>query len=206
MAGSGLKRYKTAFQVRYAPFFGVFQRLMPAAEKLAKDFPSWETDGVVVYLSDPGRRCSVKLEPDSSFFEQDSDDLGVEKRVCGSLNKAVKEDLKVESFLRIGYRQKSLVPVKMTFESLVKILDLKFLSQDEQFRQIMPPITDLMHRVDCFEDGTNYHITVGPVRGHEVPRFVGFNRERHLDKKTALTDYGAIAREYPETAVALILA
>jgi hypothetical protein len=153
---------------------------MPAAEKLAKDFPTWETDGVMVYLSDPGRRCSVKLEPDSSFFEQDSDDLGVEKGVCAALNKAVNEDLQVESFLRLGYRQKFLVPVQMPFESLVKILDLKFLSQDDQLRRIMPPVTDLMHRVDCFEDGTGYHITVGPVRDHEVPRFVGFNKERIL--------------------------
>jgi len=110
--------------------------------------------------------------------------------------------LEIENFIRLGFRRKYLVRVDMPFESLVTILSVKLLSQDERLRDIMPQkVEDIMYRVDSSEEQYRFHFTIGPVSKQEIPHYLTYNREHHLNPETADEDYQAIVEEYPEVAV-----
>ena len=89
----------------------------------------------------------------------------------------------------------------MSFSDLVSILNIKFLSQDEKFIKILPSkVEDMMYRVDLAEDPYRFHLTIGPVRKNEIPKWVQFNR-RHLPDDNQDVVYHSIVEKYPDVAV-----
>ncbi|HXH09648.1 MAG TPA: hypothetical protein VNP04_07800 [Alphaproteobacteria bacterium] len=110
--------------------------------------------------------------------------------------------LHLDFFTRLGYRRQYLIAVEISFDDLVHLMNLKLLSQDERLRRIMPAqVQDLMYRIDSREEPYGYHFTVGPVRKAEVPRYVTYNRQHHLNPLTSDKDYLAIVDHYPNVAV-----
>lgn len=195
------KVLKTIFQARYAAKLGFYDRLMAAAQKL-EEFPHWQTNRLEVLLKDPDHRCSLVIGNQAFAYDQDSGDPELEKGRIGASVERLPEALGIESFVRLGLRRYYVAPVDMDFASLVAVVNVKLLSQDEALRRVMPSrVEDLMYRVDVADDEYSYHIMVGPVRRAEIPRLVGFDLENHLHPETRPSEMSKILASYPEVAV-----
>jgi len=193
--------YKTVFEARYKPALGFYMRLIPAAERL-DEYPHWETDRLSVILKDPDKRCSLAIQHLRIVYHQDLSDITQEEERIQHALSELPEALEIPSYERLGLRRRYLIAVDVGFEELVRILNIKLLSQDERLKKVMPSVVDdLMYRVDFSEDPFRFHFTVGPVRGREMPQYIGFNKEHHLSQEGAEQDYSSIIKTYPSVAV-----
>jgi hypothetical protein len=96
------------------------------------------------------------------------------------------------------------MPVAMKFNELVTILYYKLFSQDAALTKIIPSKTeDLMYRLDASDDSFKYHITLGPVRKKEIPKYISVNKKLHLhpDELLKQEELSDIITAYPELAV-----
>jgi len=122
---------------------------------------------------------------------------GGEKYIKEALEK-LPNAIKISSCVRFGFRRKYLVAVKMSFEELVKVLDLKLFSQDARLKKILPHKTDdVAYIVDATDEVFKYHIRIGPLRKTETVRHMEFNMDNHLDPSSRAKDYSKIADAYP---------
>lgn len=195
------KLYKTIFQARYKPNLKFYELLYKAAQKF-EDYPHWQTDKLAVTLRNFDKYCSLGIHHNSFSYDQDSDSISDEKH---NLDKAVLElpiNLDIKDFIRIGYRQKYLIEVDMSFQELVDILHLKYFSQNVELLKIIPAKSiDLQYVLDSTEDDLNFHIRIGPVRKDEIERHVEFNKQNHLDPAKAQEEYKRIVKLYPAVSI-----
>lgn len=192
---------KAIFHLQYKAALKFHSLLIPAAQKLA-DYPDWESSGLRVVLKHFAQHCSLAIMHNAIIYEQDSGDTQLEKRRVEQALAELPAAMEVEGFTRFGYRRQYLIPVDMPFDSLVSVLNVKLLSQDERLRGIMPnKVDDLMYRVDSSEEPYQFHFTIGPVRKREVPQYVTYNRVHHLKPESAEEDYSTIVGNYPEAAI-----
>ena len=193
--------YKTIFQVRYKPSLKFYELLMPAAQRMT-EYPHWQTDRLSVVLWDFEKQCSLSIRHNAFGYEQDVSDEEMEKQYIQHALAELSQALEIKDFIRLGFRRNYLINVDVPFESLVTILSVKLLSQDEQLRRIMPQtVDDIMYRVNSTEEPYRFHFTIGPVRKQEIPRHLVYNQAHHLNPETADEDYRAIIAKYPEVAV-----
>ena len=193
--------HKTIFQARYKPSLNFYELLMPAAQRMT-EYPHWQTNRLSVVLRDNDLHCSLVIGHNAFGYEQDSNDEAIEEQYIQRALDELPKVLEIENFIRLGFRRNYLVRVDMPFESLVTILSVKLLSQEEQLRRIMPQkVEDMMYRVDSAEEPYQFHFTIGPVRKQEIPRYLVYNQTHHLPPETASEDYQAIVAKYPEVAV-----
>lgn len=197
--------HKTIFQARYKAELKFYELLMPAAQRL-HEYPHWETDRLIVTLRDFDKHCSMAIAHDSFSYEQDSQDTAMEEKYVQQVLDELPAALQVDFFTRLGYRRQYLIAVDMPFDGLVRVMNLKLFSQDERLRRIMPvQVEDLLYRIDSRDEPYRYHLTIGPVRKPEIPRYVAYNRQHHLNPLTSEKEYLAILDKYPEVAVFLDL-
>jgi hypothetical protein len=193
--------HKTIFQARYKAELKFYELLMPAAQRL-HEYPHWETDRLIVTLRDFDKHCSVAIAHDSFSYEQDSQDTAMEEKYVQQVLDELPAALQVDFFTRLGYRRQYLIAVDMPFDGLVRVMNLKLFSQDERLRRIMPvQVEDLLYRIDSRDEPYRYHLTIGPVRKPEIPRYVTYNRQHHLNPLTSEKEYLAIIEKYPDVAV-----
>lgn len=198
-----LNLYKTIFQARYKPHLRFYTLLFPATEKFS-EYPHWETDRLSVTLRDPGKRYSLTILHNSFAYDQDSDKISDEERNIKKVLADLPEALEIATYTRLGFRRKYLIPVSMSFDQLVSILNVKLLSQDERLTRIMPKKTeDMIYRVISSEGLLGFTITIGPMTKYEISGHVAFNKKDHLDPETADVEYQEIVQAYPEVAVFL---
>lgn len=192
---------KTIFQLLYKPRLQFYDLLMSAASRLDQ-YEDWQTNRLNVELRDYEAHCSVTIDHTGITYEQDPGKTEVEAERIEQLLQVLPPALEVSSFIRFGYRHQYLIPVSMEFESLVSVMDVKFLSQDERLRELMPSkVEDLLYRVDAKEENHRYHVHIGPVRKAEVPQYIVFNRPNHLDPKKPEEERLAIIGQPPDVAV-----
>jgi len=193
--------YKTIFQINYKPELKFYDLLIPSAQRL-DEYPHWRTDVRTVILRDYDKHCSIIIGHKSFAYEQDSEDTDMEIKYIQRALEELPSSLQIEIFNRFGYRRKYLINVKMSFESLVSILHVKLFSQDAKLRNILPPhVEDLMYRLDFSDKPYRYHVTVGPVHKAEMPRYINYNLENHLDPQVREEEYKKIIENYPKVAV-----
>lgn len=193
---------KVIFQVQYEARLGFYELLIPAARRLESLYPHWESTGLRVVLRDFDKRCSLAIAHNAATYDQDSSDTAMAETHVAKMLQELPPAFEIESFTRLGYRRQYLVPVQMPFESLVSVLNVKLLSQDERLRRFMPSeVKDLMYRVDCGDGPYLFHVTVGPLHKKEVPRYVALNREHHLAPEMAEEQYLALAAQYPDVSL-----
>jgi hypothetical protein len=193
--------YKTIFEVRYPPkleFFNVFI----AAAQAFDGYPNWEVSSLAVSLRNFEKRCSLNIQHNRFAYDQDSDDPSVTdkyiKEALGKLPNAVK----ISSCVRFVFRRKYLIAVKMSFEELVKVLDLKFLSQDTRLKKILPHKTDdVAYIVNVADEVFKYHIRIGPLQKIETARHMEFSTENHLNPSSRAKYYSKIVDAYPDVSI-----
>jgi hypothetical protein len=190
--------YKPIFLATYKPHLNYYSVFRSAAAKLS-GYPDWTTDFTSITLQDFDHRCSLTIQHNSFGFSQDSDDVKNEEARLKEALDVLPQELKIKTFVRLGYRRQYLVPVDMSFEALVSIIGLKLLSHDQQLEQIIPGQTkDLLYRIDCVEGDYRYHLHLGPLRRAEIPRWIVFEADNHLAAAVRSDQLRQIVSGYPE--------
>ena len=204
MKSSGkIELQKTIFQVRYKPNLEFYELLIPTSRKLTT-YPHWQTNKLKVTLFDNEKHCNLNINHDSFTYEQDTGDISLEKKHIDNAIKILPSSLKISSYSFFGYRRQYLIPVKMSFESLVHVLNIKLFSQDSRLKKIMPKnIEDLTYRIDSIEGEYKYHFTIGPIKKNEIPRYIPYNQELHFKSTNLKNEYLEIINNYPDIAIFL---
>ena len=196
-----VRLYKTIFEVRYEAKLTFYDLLLPAAQKM-DEYPHWITDKLSITLKDFNKRCSLAIRHQNLAYNQDSDDIENEEKNIKKAMELLPKNLNISSFTRLGFRRHYLIPTPMRFNELNDILNVKLLLQNDELRKILPQrVDDFAYRLDCSDDTFKYHIYIGPIRKSEIPRWINFNKELHLDPKTQQKDYLEILEGYPDVAI-----
>jgi len=200
---SAPKLFKTIFEARFKPYLNFFSVFRTAAAKLTH-YPHWTTSFDSITVRNFDTRCSLIIHTSAFGFSQDSGDITNEQaRLTEAVDMLIPE-LGLTTFLRLGYRRQYLVPLQITFESLVSILKLKLLSSAEQLQQILPgEVDDLLYRVDCSQSEDKFHIHLGPLRRQEVPKYINFDADNHLAPEVRADQLRQIIAGYPDVSMLL---
>lgn len=198
MAVPVARLYKTIFEVRYKAKLKFYNLLMPTVEKF-DTYPHWETNLLAITLRNYDDHCSLHVKHNRFGYEQDSGDEELDKNKIEEAISRLPPAFGINNFSRVGYRRLYLIPLEMKFNSLVTIIYTKLYSQDSKLQQILPKeIKDLMYRIDSLDTFGKYHFTMGAVKKAEIPKYINYNKESHLDPKTREQDYVKIYEHYPE--------
>lgn len=189
--------WKTIFQVRYKPTLGFYERLFPAAKKF-DEYPDWHTDGLRVVLHDFVKHCSLGIGHKSSTYEQDTDTVDDQKTYIENMLTLLPEGLDIPSFTRLGFRRQYLVESSLEYDELVAILNVKLLSHEEPLRRFLPSEPkDLTYSVNFIDGDLHIHVTIGPMKKEDIPRWIRLNKQVHFDPKKAGEDYLQVISAYP---------
>lgn len=195
------KIYKTIFQARFNPKLSFFEKMVSSSKKFS-EFPHWQADGISVVLRDYEKKCSLAIRHNQFNFDHDTGDEKDQESNITKMLETLPESLDVTSFIRLGFRRQYLTNVQMHFGELVSIMNLRFLSQNKKLKELLPKqLDDIAYSIVSSEEGMKFNISLGPVRKHEIPNRILFNKEHHLDPKSSQKDYIGIIDNYPETAV-----
>ena len=199
-----LTLYKTIFQARYKPTLRFYDLLNSAAQQLENEYPYWLTTRLKVVFKDYEKHCSLNIGHNALAYEQDSADVKMERDKIQRSLEVLPSALEINYFSRWGYLRHYLIHINMSIDSLVSVMHVKLFSQDSRLGRIMPEhTTDISYVVNSMEAPYQYHILVGPVRRHEVSRWVNFNKEQHLEEDAGQVEvkYQQIVESYPEVSV-----
>ena len=192
---------KSIFAAEYKPEI-IFFKLMNSAAEAFPEYKDWQTNALSFTLHDYIHRCSVVISSGKFTYSQDSNDDNMEEKNIEKVIDSLPEALKLSSYNRLGYRRKYLIPVKMTFNELVTILNIKLYSQKPELTKILPSnIDDLLYRFFASDGDFRYRITVGPVEKKEIPQNIAFNQDLHLNPENRDDDYRSIIDKYPDVSV-----
>lgn len=192
---------KTIFEVRYKAKLDFYDLFFSAAQKMG-EYPHWLTDKLSITLKDYEKRCSLTIRHRNIGYDQDSDEIEIEEKNIKKAMNLLPEGLNISSFARLGFRRKYLITMPMHFNELKDILDVKLLSQDRKFREILPTrVDDFSCILDLSDDNSKFHINIGPIEKSQIPRWIDFDKENHLDPETKQKDYLKILEGYPDAAV-----
>lgn len=189
---------KTIFQVRYKPMLQFYELLIPTAQKFT-DYPHWNTNKLKISLFDYEKHCSLNIKFDSFTYEQDANEQHLEQKNISDAVKILPSSFDITNYSFFGYRKQYLIPTDMSYESIVHVLNIKFFSQNDKLKKIIPKtIADLTYKIDCVEGKYKYHFTIGPIRKNEIPRYIQPNQELHFKPLDFQNDY---LEKYPEIAI-----
>lgn len=195
--------YKTIFQIRYKPDLSFYSMMYDTA-KAIDGFPDWETNKLTVTLKNFEKRCNITITHSFCAYEQDLHDDNVEEKNVSTMITALADKLKISKALRVGYRRRYLIPVEMHYDRLVSLLELKLLNPNILEDKEIGAIGDLAYVIDLKDAKFKMHLMIGPTNKEEAPRFVQFNRSRHInndDKLANTAQYVHLMESYPETSV-----
>jgi hypothetical protein len=191
--------YKSIFQASYKPQLDFYEYVYSAASKI-EGFPHWRTDGLRITLFNPKTHCSVAVAVGSFSYTQDSHDAKQDAKQIQYILQSLPQNLKIDNFVRFGLRRWYLIPVNFDFESLVNILSLKLLSQNEEFQSIFPKsFDDLSYTSITSEDSFKVRTTVEPTRASEIPRLIPIDQENHFTNNVKA--YVNFMDSYPKVAI-----
>lgn len=195
------KVQKAVFEVRFKPDFTVIDRIFPAAKKL-KSYTNWETDKLSIIVSNIDNRCSVKISSNNFAYIQDAENRELEAQNISEIIDVLPKALNVSAFTRCGYRCKYLIPVKVPFQRLTEICDVKWVSQNKRYRSFLPgSMVDIGVRYNLKDDDYFYHLHFGPVKKTELPDLLQFDKKHHLANESADLEYVKILTDYPDIAL-----
>lgn len=192
---------KTLFVANYAPYLDFYNNLFHACAKVP-GYPDWRTNVLSVTLQDLDHYASATVAHNNIAFDHDFPDATTEQQHVQETFGTLPAGLGVKVWNRFGLRRWYVIPVTTEFDDLMKLVSVKFLSQNRGLKRILPyPVTDCLYRVFVGEDDDKATLTIGPVRRNEIKDYVPFNRQDHLKVQSAEADYQALIQRHPELAV-----
>src|SRR4030042_5600328 len=199
---------KSIFQVRYPAKMQIFDLLTLVQEKLQDKYEHWRTDRLSLTLHDFKKLCNLVINHQSITYEQDSGNQGIEQDIENENIEIILSQLvgmlKIDSFERLGFRKKYIMPVRMDFTELVTVLNFRLFSQEAELLKFLPKsFTDLLCAIDAEEGDLKFHIKVGPVKKKEIIQYMEFNQGLHLEQKNRNENFLKISSAYPDVAILL---
>lgn len=192
---------KSIFAADYKAKIRYYDLMVSAADSFS-NYPHWRTNGLSFTLCDYEKHCSVIISHRKFAYEQDNDDISLEKENIVEVIGNLTEKLELNSFTRLGFRRKYLLPIDMSFDEIVTILNIKLFSQRPELVKILPhKIDDLLYRLDVSTDDFKIHITIGPLMKRELPQHLEFNMESHLSPDTRDEVYKEIVSTHPDVSL-----
>ncbi len=196
---SSARTQKTIFQVRYKPQLRFYDLLNAIAQRF-EGYPHWTTNRLKVTLRDFEARHNITIAHDSTSYESDAPKTPIETQQIAAVIKNLPDYVQDGEVLRIGLRHKYLVPVSMNQSELEAVLNGKLLSMD--FLQALDDEPKDMTIVLVGSRGENsYRVTLGPITRAELPRFLEFNAEHHIDPKDREATLAAVYSNLSEVSL-----
>lgn len=194
-----IKIEKSIFQIKYKPVLSFYDNLYKK-DNIFNQFPHWQTDRLKVTLRDYEKRHSLTLKHDSIIYETDNYSNKFEKDIINLISDNINEITTTDKITRIGHRFFCLAPVKISFNELVTILNLKLFSKDF-INSVTQKIDDSTVTITSTHADLKYRLQVGPMKDKEVPGFIIFNIENHIDASSTkkYSDLAELVENYPET-------
>ena len=192
---------KCIFQIRYKPLLPFYDKLF-SQENIFSYFPHWQTDRLKIILRDFDKQHNLVIKHDSITYETDKYSRKIEEEVLKLVESNINNLIAKDNIIRYGHKFFTLIPLDMDFDELVPIINLKFYESgflsslkskpDDSSVMITSKINELI-----------YHMHLGPIKNVEIPKFIKFNIENHIDPSSP-TKYSEIAKifeTYPKTAL-----
>jgi hypothetical protein len=192
---------KSIFQVRYKPSLSFYDRLF-SKEAIFKHFPHWQTDRLKITLRDFDKKHSLTMSYESTTYETDKHLKKNEEEIVSLLYDNLEEITSFDNINRLGYRVLSLAPVKISFNELVTILNIKLFKKDLFKALNQDPDDSTITITSIFKD-IKYRLTIGPMKNTEVPNYINFNIENHVDPSSQkkYSEISELIENYPETSL-----
>ena len=190
-----VKQQKTIFQVRYEPQLRFYDLLNSVVQRF-EGFPHWSTNGLKTTLRDYKLRHNISIGHDSTSYETDAPNKDVTAGMINSIVENLKHYVRDGEVVRIGLRNKYLIPVTMQQPELEAILNGKLLNLDF-LRMLVDEPQDMTIVLVGTRGEYSYRVTVGPITQEELPRFLEFTVEHHLDPKDREITLASLYKDLP---------
>jgi len=192
---------KVLFQIKYKPDLSFYDRLY-SKDKIFSQFPHWQTDRLKVSLRDYEKKHSLTLKHDSITYETDKYVRKNEDEIITLISESIDEITSTDKISRFGHRFFCLAPTDMNFNDLVTILNLKLFKRDF-FGPLFNEPDDSTVTVTSSYKELKYRLQVGPMKNFEVPNFIKYNIENHIDPGSIkkYSELSNLVENYPETSL-----
>lgn len=196
-----LKIEKNIFQVKFKPDLSFYDRLFKN-EKLFGSFPHWQTDRLKISLRDFDKKHSLTIKHDSITYESDNYNKKNSDEIINSIHDNISNITCNDHINRLGQRFLCLIPVSLNFDELVKILNLKILNKD--YIMVLDDVPkDSSITITSNNNGIDYRLQIGPMRNTEIPNYINFNIENHIDvnSEKKYHELSKLVENYPKTSL-----
>lgn len=192
---------KTIFQIRYKPDLSFFNKLYDKS-KLYSQFPHWQTDRLKISLRDYDKKHSLTLKHDSVTYETDNFIKKNEEEIVSLVTDCLNEITSIDKITRLGHRYFCLAPTNMDFNDLVTILNLKLLKKDFFIPLGKDPDDSTVTITSSYKE-LKYRLQIGPMKDIEVPNFIAYNIENHIDPGSIkkYSELSKLIENYPKTSL-----
>ena len=167
------KTYKVLCEYRFKPILLFYDVKNQIGDMLFKDYKHWTHDGIRINLNNFENRSALAIDHNRLALEFDVPDSLADFR--SKFERAFKEytkRVKIETYVRLGLRMQSMIPVEFKFNELVKITHENIFSQDKTLREIVGAhVEDYQYNIVSEKDGYKLHTICGPVTKEEIPRW-----------------------------------
>lgn len=190
-----VRQQKAIFQVRYKPQLRFYDQLNSVSQRF-EGFPHWTTTGLKTTLRDYEMRHNITIGHDSTSYETDAPNKDVIADMINSIVENLTHYVQDGEVVRIGLRNKYLIPVTMQQSELEAILNGKLLNLDF-LRMLGEEPEDMTVVLVGTREDYSYRFTLGPMTIQELPRFLEFDTEHHTDPKERETILSSLYTDLP---------
>jgi hypothetical protein len=196
-----VKIEKCLFQIKFKPTLAFYENLYKN-QTIFDFFPHWQTDRLKVTLRDYEKKHSLTIKHDSVTYETDNFLKKNEEEVINLVSNNFNHITNKKLIDRFGHRFFCLFPISISFDELVKIINLKAFSKDF-FKAINREPDDSTITITSKFKDLDFRLTVGPMKNTEVPNFIGYNIENHVDvsSNNKYSELAKLVENYPKTSL-----
>lgn len=193
---------KAIFQVNYKAYLEFYEKLFKL-NKIFDKFPHWITDRLKITLKDYDKMHSLSIKHDAVIYDSDKFKEKEEEEIITILDDNFKLFANFDSINRVGHRFLCFIHCDLSFEDINELLKNKFISNE--MLTVFNKESVIDHSVVIRSEINNYQIRIqiGPIKKKEVPEFIKFNAEHHIDQ-SSLSKFSQISNEldsYPDSAL-----
>lgn len=194
MASNKVHTEKYIYQIRYKPSLSFYEKLFKL-DKIFSGFKHWQTDRLRISLRDYDKKHSLTIKHDSTTFESDKPSIKTAKGVINTVNENFHEYSNSSEIQRLGCRYMGFIKNELSFEELNEILKLKIFNKDFLNTVNKEDVFDHSIVFNTIINNLTCRINIGPIRKVEIPHFIQFNTENHIDPNS-VDKYEELAKVY----------
>jgi hypothetical protein len=157
---------KFVLEWRYKPNLAFYNLMDELGAEFISQFPDWQRTPLALEVRNLKKHRRALFSVDRCFYERDEpDELTMNIDAAKAVFEKSCKKLKIQNLSRVGLRQWFAYSVPETFETLVKLIAKRFLSNDSRLQALLGgECRDLAYNVDLNDaSGWKYNIRLGPM-------------------------------------------